>query len=44
MKQYKNYEELVNDIDQYMRFYNEERYQEKLNNLAPMEYRYQAVA
>ncbi|TFD95499.1 IS3 family transposase, partial [Jeotgalibacillus sp. R-1-5s-1] len=29
LKQYKNYEELVNDIDQYMRFYNEERYQEK---------------
>ncbi|TFD93142.1 IS3 family transposase, partial [Jeotgalibacillus sp. R-1-5s-1] len=44
LKQYKNYEELVNDIDQYMRFYNEERYQEKLNNLAPIEYRYQAVA
>ncbi|TFD94488.1 IS3 family transposase [Jeotgalibacillus sp. R-1-5s-1] len=44
LKPYKSYEELVNDIDQYMRFYNEERYQEKLNNLAPMEYRYQAVA
>lgn len=44
LKQYKSYEELVNDIDQYMRFYNEGRYQEKLNNLAPMEYRYQAAA
>ncbi|WP_420827817.1 IS3 family transposase, partial [Gracilibacillus alcaliphilus] len=25
-------------------FYNEERYQEKLNSLAPLEYRYQTVA
>ncbi|WP_370642491.1 IS3 family transposase [Virgibacillus salidurans] len=27
-----------------MQFYNEERYQERLNSLAPLEYRYQAVA
>ncbi|WP_460578387.1 IS3 family transposase [Gracilibacillus alcaliphilus] len=27
-----------------MQFYNEERYQEKLNSLAPLEYRYQTVA
>ncbi|WP_370459783.1 IS3 family transposase, partial [Oceanobacillus sp. AG] len=25
-------------------FYNEERYQTKLNSLAPLEYRYQAAA
>ncbi len=44
LKQYKSYEELVKDIDDYMRFYNEGRYQQKLNNLTPIEYRYQVVA
>ncbi|GGP08683.1 hypothetical protein GCM10011346_09700 [Oceanobacillus neutriphilus] len=44
LKQYKSFEELVEDIDQYIQFYNEERYQEKLNSLTPLEYRYQAVA
>lgn len=44
LKQYKSYEELVADIDRYMRFYNENRYQEKLNNLAPIEYRCQVAA
>ncbi|VEF48886.1 transposase IS3/IS911 [Bacillus freudenreichii] len=44
LKQYRTYEELTKDIDQYIEFYNEERYQEKLNSLAPLEYRYQAVA
>nr|WP_239584962.1 IS3 family transposase [Chryseomicrobium aureum] len=44
LKKYKSYEDLVEDIDRYMRFYNEERYQQKLNNLAPIEYRYQVVA
>lgn len=41
---YPTYESLIHDIDDYMRFYNEERYQEKLNSLTPIEYRYQAVA
>ncbi|MFL0487290.1 IS3 family transposase [Virgibacillus pantothenticus] len=27
-----------------MTFYNEERYQKRLNSLAPLEYRHQAVA
>ncbi len=44
LKHYKTFEELKRDIDQYIKFYNEERYQEKLNSLAPLEYRYQAAA
>lgn len=44
LKQYKTFEELTKDIDQYIKFYNEERYQMKLNSLAPLEYRHQAVA
>lgn len=43
-KTYMTYEALVDDIDDYIRFYNEERYQEKLNSLTPLEYRSQAVA
>lgn len=44
LKNYRSFEELEKDIDEYIKFYNEERYQEKLNSLAPMEFRYQAVA
>lgn len=44
LKHYKTFEELTVDIDQYIKFYNEDRYQEKLNSLAPLEYRYQAAA
>lgn len=44
LKKYKSYEDLVEDIDRHMRFYNEERYQQNLNNLAPIEYRYQVAA
>lgn len=44
LKNYKTYEELEEDIHKYIKFYNEERYQEKLNSLAPLEYRDQAVA
>ncbi|RKD25135.1 transposase [Ammoniphilus oxalaticus] len=44
LKNYKTYEELKKDIDEYIRFYNEERYQEKLNSLAPLEFRHQAAA
>jgi len=44
LKQYKSYEALEKDIDSYIKFYNEERYQEKLNSLAPLEFRYQAAA
>ncbi|GAA0414740.1 transposase [Agaribacter marinus] len=41
LKQYKSDEELLQGIDRYIQFYNEERYQEKLNSL--LEYRYKAV-
>ncbi|WP_431306208.1 IS3 family transposase [Listeria monocytogenes] len=44
LKKYQHYEELDEEVDCYMRFYNEERYQQKLKNLAPIEYRYQVVA
>lgn len=44
LKKYRTFEELEKDIDENIKFYNEERYQEKLNSLAPMEFRYQAVA
>lgn len=44
LKNYSTFEELEKDIDAYIKFYNEERYQEKLNSLAPLEFRYQAVA
>jgi len=44
LKHFESYEELEKEIDKYIRFYNEERYQTKLNSLAPLEFRYQAVA
>ncbi len=44
LKNYKNFEELEKDIDKYITFYNEERYQKRLNSLAPLEYRRQTVA
>ncbi|GAE95499.1 mobile element protein [Gracilibacillus boraciitolerans JCM 21714] len=36
---YKTFEELSKDINNYIYFYNHHRYQEKLNDLSPMEYR-----
>lgn len=39
---YHTKQELIHSIDQYMHFYNEERLQEKLKGLTPMEYRAQA--
>lgn len=41
---YLAYKSLTNDIDNYMKFYNEERYQETLNSLTPLEFRDQAAA
>ncbi|SEL92690.1 Integrase core domain-containing protein, partial [Paenibacillus sp. cl141a] len=32
-------EELIMAIEQYIHFYNHERFQQKLNNLSPIEYR-----
>ena len=44
LKRYKTYGELFADIDAYIYFYNNERFQEKLNGLAPLEMRNKAVA
>ena len=41
---YLSFESLSDDIDEYIKFYNEERYQETLNSLTPLEFRYQAAA
>ena len=37
------FEALKHAIDTYIKFYNNERYQEKLNGLSPLEYRVQAA-
>lgn len=42
-KKYKTYEELVEAINDYIKFYNTQRYQTKLNSLTPEEYRNQAA-
>ncbi|SHH36524.1 IS3 family transposase, partial [Thermosipho atlanticus] len=39
----KTKEEYKRLISEYIRFYNEERYQKRLNNMAPVEYRSHAV-
>ena len=44
LKKYKTFEELVADIDDYIYFYNNERFQERNNGLAPLEMRNKAVA
>lgn len=44
LKKYKTFEELVSDIDDYIYFYNNERFQERNNGLAPLEMRNKAVA
>ena len=43
MHTYSTFEELKNDIDDYIRFYNNERLQAKLNGLSPMEFRTKAA-
>ncbi|PUA39907.1 hypothetical protein C8Z91_07535 [Paenibacillus elgii] len=40
---YITFEELKKAIDDYIRFYNNERLQAKLNGLSPMEYRTKAA-
>lgn len=44
MKKYKTFEELVADIDDYIYFYNNERFQERNKGLAPLEIRNKALA
>ncbi|MDO7906629.1 IS3 family transposase, partial [Paenibacillus sp. JX-17] len=36
-------EQLVGAVERYIHFYNNERFQEKLNNLSPVEYRTKAA-
>lgn len=40
---FETFEELVASIDQYIYFYNHERYQEKLDSHTPVQYRHQAA-
>ncbi|TVX95919.1 IS3 family transposase, partial [Cohnella terricola] len=37
------FEQLKNDIDDYMHFYNNERLQQKLNGLSPIQFRTKAA-
>ena len=39
LHRYETFEDLTKAIDEYIYFYNHERYQEKLNGLSPVEYR-----
>ncbi len=43
LHKYHTFEELSNAINEYMYFYNNERYQKRLNGLSPMEYRAKAA-
>lgn len=43
LKNYKTYDELVTDVEAYIDFYNTQRYQAKLNNLNPFEFRNQVA-
>lgn len=43
LHKFETYEELKHAIDTYIKFYNNERYQETLNGLSPLEYRSQAA-
>lgn len=44
LKHFPTYDALETAIEAYMSFYNERRFQSKLNNLTPLEFRYQAAA
>lgn len=43
LHKYETFDELEKAIDEYIYFYNHERYQEKLNGLSPAEYRAKAA-
>lgn len=43
LHKYETFEELSNAIDEYIYFYNHDRYQKRLNGLSPMEYRAKAA-
>ena len=37
--EFKNYDELINEIEEYIRWYNEDRIKTKLNGMSPVDYR-----
>jgi len=43
LHKFKSFQELSNAVEEYIHFYNYERYQKKLDGLAPMEFRNQAT-
>lgn len=43
LHKFETYEQLKRAIDKYIKFYNNQRFQETLNGLSPLEYRSQAV-
>lgn len=43
LHKYETFDDLRKAIDEYIFFYNHERYQEKLNDLSPVEYRTKAA-
>ncbi|WP_410258468.1 transposase [Bacillus cereus] len=43
LHKYETFEALQQAINDYIQFYNNERYQERLNGLSPLEYRVQAA-
>ncbi|WP_400241628.1 IS3 family transposase [Niallia sp. JL1B1071] len=43
LNKYSTFEELKQDIEEYIRFYNHERLQKRLNGLSPLEYRAKAA-
>ena len=43
LNKYSTYEELKKDIEEYIKFYNNERLQKRLNGLSPLEYRAKAA-
>ena len=43
LHKYATFEELSKAIDEYIHFYNHDRYQKRLNGLSPMEYRAEAA-
>lgn len=43
LEKYSTFEELSAAIDEYIHFYNYDRYQKRLNGLSPMEYRAKAA-
>ncbi|NLP52656.1 IS3 family transposase, partial [Bacillus sp. RO1] len=39
LEKYETFEDLKDAIDEYIHFYNHDRYQQRLNGLSPLEYR-----